>query len=136
MIIINTKASIDNLSNDTTIDKRLLLELNAQFTKLYKKHGNSIPIDQFRLDCYGEIILIELTDNLSDLPQIGFGKETGGLFTANIENAEILLFHPLIDEEKIQVYHATIFHNRKSINIFAPADALDSESIEFFDLNI
>lgn len=129
MFVIQTKQDLDVLKKANVINERYMEVVEKQFMTLYKNLGEEegISLDEFSLTDEGEIILLELGDNLRNLGAIGLDPD-GGLLQATAE------FINEIGLGELMVYEVIIaYNNQFAVTLYIPAGIVDEEIMEWIE---
>ncbi|AWI03122.1 hypothetical protein [Clostridium drakei] len=128
MFVIQTKQDLDVLKKANVINQKYMEVVEKQFMNLYKNLGEEgILLNEFSLTDEGEIILLEIGDNLRNLSVIGLDP-TGGLlevipeFINEIEIEESILYEVII-----------AYNNQFAITLYVPAAIVDKEIMEWIE---
>lgn len=129
MYVIQTKQDLDILRKANVIQEKYMKIVEKQFMNLYKNLGEEegILLDEFSLADEGQIILLELGDNLRNLGIIGLDS-SGGLIKVIPE------FINEIDLGELTVYEVIILYNNEfAVTIYIPKEIVDEELMKWID---
>lgn len=129
MYVIQTKQDLDILRKANVIQEKYMEIVEKQFMNLYKNLGEEegILLDEFSLADEGQIILLELGDNLRNLGVIGLDS-SGGLIKVIPE------FINEIELGELTVYEVIILYNNEfAVTIYIPKEIVDEELMKWID---
>lgn len=132
MFIIERKQDLEVLKSSNIINNEYMEEIENQFKILFEqiKDEEEISLDEFSLQLYGYIIILEKGDNLRNLSPIGLDSNSGLIATIP-EFIDELLF-PGTTVYKVLV----VYNNSYAVTFFIPASIVDDELQKWIDENI
>lgn len=113
MIKIKTKADIGRLKDKKQYSKDFILYLEAYYKELWESLGDEEAIEEFSLEDHGYIVILEETDNIQDLSEVGLSKKDEGLLGVIPEWIELKEF-----EDGSSYYEILILYNNEYAMIF------------------
>lgn len=113
MIEIKNLADIDRLKDKKQYSDDFIIYIKDYFKKIWESLGDYEAIEEFSLKYHGYIVILEETDNIYDLSEVGLNKEDDGLLGAIPEWTEIREF-----KDGSFYYEILILYNNEYAMIF------------------
>lgn len=125
MRIIKTIHNIRELQKDNLLPQKYLKYIEKFFYQQYKVLADKETIENFSLEKYGYIVILESNDDVRDLRETGLNAQTGGLLGASPEYVELETL-----EDGTQIYKVAILYNNEYIMFFFSEVGQFDEEVE------
>lgn len=136
MRIIKTKECLTKLKEANALNPLLLEYLEEYFQSLFETFAEGEPEEEFSLDRYGYIVILESGDNTKDLSSVGLNSCESGLLGSNPEFVNKLYLPNKGVPQALEVYQTfVLFDNEYGQNFFSVAGTLDNETEAFLTEN-
>jgi hypothetical protein len=120
VIVINKLEDIEKIELSEDIPKDYKDEIKRKFIEVYDNISPVESIDEFSLEEYGQIVVLEPSDDIRNLSDIGL--DDGGLMDSYPEWIEYKML------DKTEVYYICIVRNNENVVvIYIRKDIFDDE---------
>jgi hypothetical protein len=120
VIVINKLEDIEKIELSEDIPKDYKDEIKRKFIEVYDNISPVESIDEFSLEEYGQIVVLEPSDDIRNLSDIGL--DDGGLMECYPEWIE----YKMLDQTEVY-YICIVRNNENAVVIYTRKDIFDDE---------